>query len=717
MKKIHNAFSLRFDRILSQDLQRQIMILIAVLFGTFLVSFLLLTISGRGWQEYCEGLHISKWVFPLYLLIDGNAFNGFCSSDKVNGFAVFLACLIYIAGVIIFTGMIISVMTNMIERRVENHREGHTYYLKSGHYVVMGYDDMVPSFIKHIFSKDEKAFVLILTSARVVDVKEKLRKSFNDIQMKQIIVNYGHRTTSESYKDIHLESAEEIFIVGFHSQPAHDAINVECVDCIHRYLMKQKDLKKPKRITCVFRDLDTYAAFKTSEIFGKIGEMGIEFVPYNFFTGWAKQVFVKRFHLDMDNPGVKIDYPSVYGEGVSPNDKKFVHLVFVGTTNFAVAFAMEAAQILHFPNFEWEKEPYRRTRITFIDLNADKEKDEFITRNRHFFEIQPYYYSDLTIGNTLNNKPIEDYLFFKDEKAKFLDVEFEFIKGNVFSKSVQDVIRNWATEHGESQYLSVFLALADQRQNFVMGMNMPDNVYEKAIPIFIRQDRSDNFVTNLRVADNKKFDYYTINKERKIDSSSRYARYANIYPFGMNESAYSADNKSVKRAKLINYLYNTADYNTYKFQSVLSLDATPEEKIWEEADKMWQVLNVALKWSNLYNSYSIRTKQASLRAMRGLSLKDDSRDTELLSNYEVEKLAEVEHNRWNVEKLLMGYRKSHPEEDPYSIKDEADKKQLGKNKKLFMHHDIRPYDDLGIIKELDKEFTRYIPWIIRMTED
>ena len=103
--------------------------------------------------------------------------------------------------------------------------------------------------------------------------------------------------------------------------------------------------------------------------------------------------------------------------------------------------------------------------------------------------------------------------------------------------------------------------------------------------------------------------------------------------------------------------------------------------------------------------------------MRGLSLKDDSRDTELLSNYEVEKLAEVEHNRWNVEKLLMGYRKSHPEEDPYSIKDEADKKQLGKNKKLFMHHDIRPYDDLGIIKELDKEFTRYIPWIIRMTED
>ena len=389
-RKNHKGLLLRFDRILAQDLLRQVGILAIVLAVIFIISFVLLSISGSEWQKYCVDNHISKWVFPLYLLIDGNAFNGFCSDKDVNGIAVFIACIIYIIGVIIFTGMIISVMTNMIERRVENHLTGQIHYLQSGHYVIMGYDDMVPSFIRHIFGKDNEAFVLILTSARVLDVTEKLRKSFNDRQMKRIIINYGHRTTSESYKDIHLESAEEIFIVGYRGQTAHDAINVECVDCIYRYLKNQN--QHPSKITCVFKDLDTYAAFKTTEIFDKLNKLDIAFVPYNYFTGWAKQVFVKRYHRDIDdpNPDARIEYPAVFGKGIAPDDPRFVHLVFVGTTNFAVAFAMEAAHVLHFPNFNHNKD--LKTRITFIDLNADKEKDEFMTRNRHFFEVQSYRY-------------------------------------------------------------------------------------------------------------------------------------------------------------------------------------------------------------------------------------------------------------------------------------------------------------------------------------
>ena len=704
MTKRHRSLLLKFDRILAQDLQRQVLILIAVLFAIFIISFFLLSISGSDWLEYCRKDNVSKWVFPLYLLIDGNAFHDFCNNKDVSGLTVFIACLIYITGVVIFTGMIISVMTNMIERRVENHREGRIYYMKSGHYVIMGYDDMVPSFIKYIFGKDKDAYVLLLTSAKVLDVTEKLRKSFNEEQMKHIIINYGHRTTSESYKDIHLESAEEIFIVGYHSNPVHDAINVECVDCICKYLESMEGKRLPSKITCVFRDLDTYAAFKTTEIFGKVKDLGIEFVPYNFFTGWAKQVFVKRFHLDMDNPGIKIAYPAVYGEGIRPDDKKYVRLVFVGTTNFAVAFAMEAAHVLHFPNFN--RDNSLKTKITFIDINADKEKDEFITRNRHFFEVEDYSYLNLSDKGPKDDK--------KKVKEGFLDVEFEFIKGDIFSQMVQDKIRNWAKDKN-GQYLSIFLAMENQHNNFVMAMNMPDEVYDNKIPVFVRQDRSDNFVTNLRVADDKELDYYRL-KDGQLNKSKRKARYANIYPFGMNETAYSADNKSIKRAMLINYLYCTADYSSYKFQGMMVLDAIPEEKIWEDAEKMWQGLSVALKWSNLYNSYTIRTKLATLRAMRGLKLEDTSKDSMMLSEAEVEEMAKVEHNRWNVEKLLMGFRKPHLDEDKYETSDSEAKGKLGKNKNLYIHSDIRPFDELGTIRELDYEFSRYIPWIMKMTE-
>lgn len=712
---------LKFDRLLSDNFLKQLGILASLLLIALVVSYLLLGFSGSDWQNFCKDKDLSMWLLPLYLLIDSNALNTLYAGGHVHGWMLFASSITFLFGAFVFNGIIIGIITNSIEQRVENHRKGHIHYLKSGHYIVMGYDDMVPSMISYIFKKAPDAYVLLMGAMDAETIKEKLRKRFDKDKLDRIIINYGHRTSTDYFKDIHLEAAEEVFVVGNHKKPEHDALNVECADSIYRYLKDKAEA--PSRITCVFKDLDTYAAFKTSEIFDKFNGLNIEFTPYNFFAGWAKQVFVKRCYRDFDSGDEKYSYPLVYAKkdkaghtiAINKDDKRYVHLVFVGTTNFAVSFAMEAAHVLHFPNAAKAK-----TLITFIDINADKERDEFITRNRHYFEVQPYYYCDLTgdgcYPSEKEERRITDRLAFKGEAEKdygFLDVEFEFIKGNVFSKQVQDVISRWAQD-AEGQYLSVFLALADQRENFVMGMNMPDAVYDEAIPLFIRQDRSDNFVTSLRKVDRKDEYTYSVVTDGRLDSIQRHSRYANIYPFGMNETAFSADDRSLKRAKLINYLYETANYDTYKFQGTLVLDAIPEDMIWEKADSYWQKLSVALKWSSLYNSYTMRTKQMTLRALRGLDIDDESHDYDTLSDDEVEQMAQVEHNRWNVEKLLMGFRKPHKDEDKYEHSEFADK--LKKNKDLFIHHDIRPFDQLSAIKELDYEFSRYIPWIMKMTE-
>ena len=715
--KNHNTIKLWFDRLLSKSLIQQLAFLGILLFAIFLLSWFCLYISGCDWKDFADKSEAPEWLLPLYLLIDANAFNNLYING-VRGWALIFSSITFLIGAFIFNGAIIGLITSSIERRVNSHKEGNIHYLKTGHYIIMGYDDMVPSIIAHIFEVDKDSpYILILTSAVVHDIKEKLSKFFNNETMNKIIINFGHRVSTDVYKAIHLENSEEIFVVGNQTRSAHDAINVECVDSICSYLKGQKEL--PTRITCVFKDLDTYAAFKTSEIFNDVKELGIEFVPYNFYSGWAKQVFVKREYKDFDNPDKPpYKYPLVYGKGIKSDDAKYVHLVFVGTTNFAVAFAMEAAHVLHFPNFDKKN---ARTRISFIDVNADKEKDEFITRNRHFFEVQHYIYRNLS-GNKDNEEEgfRYEHLYRKNgEEVDFLDLEFEFIKGDIFSKKVQDVISDWAMEHkNDKQCLSIFLALADQRQNFVMGMNMPDAIYDNAVPVFIRQDRSDNFVTNLRNTDSKKQNdklFYSVVKDGKLDTKECDARYAHIYPFGMNETAFCADDHSLKRAKLINYLYETANYETYKFQGILALDAIPEDKIWAEANTYWRKLSVALKWSNLYNAYTMRTKQRILRTMRELDIDDKSRDYDTMSDEEVEVMAKIEHNRWNVEKLLMGYRKPHKNEDKYEYPEFADK--LKKNKNLFIHHDIRPYDKLNTIKELDREFSRYIPWIMKMTED
>ena len=601
---------------------------------------------------------------------------------------LFACCFTYMIGFIVFNGMLVGVITNAIGNRVDNYHNGLTHYLKSGHYVIMGYDEMVPSVIEDIFKQDKDAYVLLLTSFDAKKIKERLKKSVAKKQIDHIIVNYGQKTAMDYYDEIHLELAKEIYIVGNRTRPDHDATNVECIDSICTYLKAHPSTSKPTRITCVFEDIDTYAAFKTSEIFGEVRELGIEFFPYNFYIGWAQQVFLTRSYKEKSNPAIEIPYPAVYGDGIGPNDPHFVHLVFVGTTNFAVSFAMEAAHVLHFPNFdEATKRP--KTLITFIELNADKEKALFKTRNRHLYEFQ------------------------NAQDDNILDVEFEFIQGNIFSDEMQDLVRTWAcdTDH---QFLSIFLTMADQRSNFIMGMNMPDEVYDNHIPVFIRQNKADNFVTNLRNADNHEYTYAQV-KEGKLVSQQRKGRYANLYPFGMDDMAYCSDAISYKRAKLINYLYQTADYSNSSFTDLTVLATTPTATLWADADRYWHELSVALKWSNLHCAYSIPVKLASLRVMRGLQPDDTSHDQQSLSHEEITTLAHVEHNRWNIEKLLMGYRKAKAEEDLYLHPEFA--KELKKNKELFIHHDIRPYNELPeSTKRLDVEIVRFIPWILKMTE-
>jgi len=69
----------------------------------------------------------------------------------------------------------------------------------------------------------------------------------------------------------------------------------------------------------------------------------------------------------------------------------------------------------------------------------------------------------------------------------------------------------------------------------------------------------------------------------------------------------------------------------------------------------------------------------------------------IAANLEI--LAEVEHNRWNMEKLLMGFRPTSDEEHEL-IKADAEKKKGYKDR--FIHDDIRPFSELDdAAKDID----------------
>ena len=92
-------------------------------------------------------------------------------------------------------------------------------------------------------------------------------------------------------------------------------------------------------------------------------------------------------------------------------------------------------------------------------------------------------------------------------------------------------------------------------------------------------------------------------------------------------------------------------------------------------------------WSNLYNAFTLRTKMHSLGH-------DDHEWNVLLSigSQEVEALAEVEHNRWSVEELVLGFKPTTEEEHQAILQDVNKRDKL---KAAFKHDDLRSYHELG----------------------
>lgn len=719
----HN-FKLWFDRALSRGLWRQLGIMSVIFFICYGISCVLLSFNN-DWENFDKSFpEIPQAFLPLYLLIDQNAFNSICFEKDLsisNYWLIVASGITYILGLVFFSGAIIAILSDFIKRRVDNYEHGRTYYIRKGHYLIMGYDNIVPSIIMHILEKKSEAQILILSAEPTQYVLEQLRESVAKKHLDNIVINYGHRTSSTIYPNIHLESAEQIFIAGDRTMAQHDAINVQCIESICTYLQDYKTTHTIKRIICVFENLDTYVSFCKTDIFTHLTKnLNISIVPYNKYVNWANQVFVRRQYRAQAS-GQLESYPLVCGIGIKPEDDVTVHLVFIGTSTFAVSFAREAAQFLHFTNFSDNIK--RKTRITFIDNNMDVEMEEIITRYRHIFEVQSYWYDDYT-KNIISKsiKPVKKRLDNHLPQTDFLDVEFEFIKGDIFSDQIQDLLCDW--QNDSHQYLSLFIAMSKEFKNFAIAMNLPNDLYEKQThegwntPIFVRQDSTDNFVTLLRQQsikspDDPKSLYFWKDDKDNLQKQHRDGIYAHIYPFGMNDSAFYVDEESIRRAKLVNYLYCTMTDGHFSPLTVLAI--LSPNTIWEKADMLWKELSIAERWSNLYFAYGIDYKLISLRKMRGLAMDDSSKDLDSLNENEKELIGKAEHNRWNVEKLLMGYRKPMPAEDLYEVSNKEEAKKLKNNKNLFIHSQIRPFEELSDdMQQLDKEFAAYIPWIVEM---
>ena len=653
-----------FDRMLYGGTMKQILILFVIAIIIFLI-FLVVIQGGDEKNSLTENL----WQL-YYNFSDSNQQD---SIDSSLGWRRVIMALATFLGTIIFGGMLISTLSNMLERRVELYRNGLTHYSLKNHIVVIGAAPNAIGTVKRLLQTETNTLIAVLTMSDVDGLRRSLNAQLGDEAMKRIVLNYGSRDSIEDLTDICIRSAKKVYVFGEDSEvdgkeQIHDSLNIKCVKIISELRKGCNEL-----LPCVvaFDYLATYHIYQYADLENDVKHT-IKFIPYNFNELWARKMFVGVQYRN-DSEKYALMTPLDYRPITSEESEDFVHLIIIGLSRIGEAIALEAARICHFPNYRQKK-----TKITIIDNNMQIEMDIFKQKCGELFNLCRWTYTDVLNAENNMTGGISDkyrHLITDDKDADFIDIEWHFINGYDANNQVREYIEDCI--HDTHSITTIAICLNETHKSLQAAMNLPNAVYEKSIPVLVNQRQTDSMVKALKVG----------------------SRYANLWPIGiLAEDLEDQLTTLIQYGKRINYIYNYYCAN----------GKSPERIDDNVASDQWEDVRISKRWSNIYSAASIWTK------LRSLSGSDEVQPTEELIESRINVLAQMEHNRWMVEELLLGYRPVNKQEDQAIDKD---KKLKVEKKKQYIHYDIRPYeglktDELGKdVRENDKLIVRNISLI------
>lgn len=680
-----------------------------------------------------------------------------------------LAALIGILGVFLLNGLLVSSIIGWIDSRKEKWLKGevrYKWFLKlKKHYVVIGGNDVTVGIVSQILDKIKankvfQPYILIQTSRDVESFRRELFSNLTAEQQKLIIIYYGNRTSKENIEKLHIEKAEEVYIIGEDIrtddiESYHDTINMKCLKMISDNIQNvEKYNKNPLVCRVMFEYQTSFNILQVTDIDGK----KIDFKPFNYYETWAQNVLICQ-ELDKKE---NCKYLPLEGfDGIQVGQDKFVHFIVVGMSRMGLAMAIEAAHLAHYPNFCTNK---RRTRITLIDASMEQEKHFFMSRFKEMFSLACYrdatyatedIYDDLETYPWVN--PIEEISckspYYKNDHLgkNFIDIEWEFINGSIENPNIQQYFADAASN--TTAKLTIAICLPENSRAIAAATYLPDSVYksDSTLQILVYQRLNSDLL-------------FQINQNKRYNDK--------LKAFGMNSLCYNSGLVEISEfiAKKVNYAYDQYawerikmrykgegliddDYNSLSnyLYSDTKISSSDKEYIRSECEKWmdgnnnegcYQEICEKLKnfqndlgryiskqndhsegtsgksksakmWSNKYNVYSMWTK---FRCFGVNPTKPQDFEDRIVIMSE---LGKMEHNRWIVEQLLLRFRPL--------MKDEQDKAQItnlysstkekGIYKKEYAHLDICSNDKLNEIDynmaELDKALVKVLPGAYR----
>lgn len=604
------------------------------------------------------------WTVYYHIIDPGN--QHMTNSSVALGWTAVMGVL----GILLLGGLLVSTLINWFDKRREqwlsgNIRYGERQFGRGRTFaVVIGANEIAPSVIRNLLDscsvrtnsgvRDEdrinfrregrNTYVILQTSRDPGLVRGELSSYLSDRDLNRVVIYRALRDSEKEISKLYPWKATEIYVLGESSscengESFHDALNMKCVNLLAAVLDEAVHIHR-KVCKVLFEYQTTYSVFQFSDIPQTV-RRNLVFIPFNRYECWAQRVMVDGFFRDPAFPDQEIEYTPLDGRGgISPDSDEFVHLVIIGMTKMGVAMGVEAAFQAHYPNFG-----RARTRISFISADADKEMSFMFGRYKALFELARHKYVDaancgldaLAASQGWVDPMEEDgcrWRHLAEDGRNFIDVEFEFVKGEVESSGVRNYLRTVSAE--SNSRLTVAICLDRTHEAMAASLYMPLEVYRKVQEIWVLQQEASDMVGNL-------------NSVAEKDE-----RYGKLRPFGMFNGEYMRDRSSYLKSVLVNGVYDLNGKNFRMEERDMAVKTT-----WADLRVSWKRLSVSQQWSNRYFVDSMYQKlrsvcgelPANLYADPGLQrrLEKAIADNERL-------LSECEHNRWNVQQLLMEFR-------------------------------------------------------------
>ena len=556
--------------------------------------------------------------------------------------------LLYLTGVVFFSGFLVMVLTNSVRNKIELFKSGDVRLRLNNKISILGYNEITIGLIRKEIGNRNIEIIVENSVSKVREEVEGLFGSRNDIY-----VFHGGRSSQKDLASFHLNEAHDIYIVG-ENEDNSDFKNLECYSklCkLHNFGGWNSNiylfLKEQSSFT-LFSNRSYNKGYETIDLNHRLTVL-------NSDENWARRILV-----DIDN-----QWPerSLYMRDRSPNvdSDSRVHILLFGMTTTGEIIAKTAALSCHFPNYVTKGV---RTKITVIDDNFINNRGIFGGRYSDFLKMCRY-----SIRNIRNGKSNLIYTHEPDEGLDLLDIEWEFIESVPDDILLQNELSKLC--YNKKDILTAIICNNNDSENINIALGLPRDFFDNNIPVWVY-----------------------VKSDYSLSTYLRGSRYSNVVPWGMLDSFLMDNSWLDSTAKLINYFYCTMDFNTFRNNKYIN--ATKEE--------------IDIEWNHLPLEYRITTINDTVGIPSMLRCMIELLSSNSNSIFDSDIFERVEHVRWLTSILLRGFRPLTPEMKQDLI-ESGERGKRTELKRQFYHPDIDYYDNLPNMAEINHstiEFYRYL---------